>query len=107
MYQLTPKGRHSLLQEAPTVLLEAEAEGLSVSWEETQLGLSYLYQPAAPSPLFQFGRDSQGSSSNPANGAGLPELLLAPECRKLRMLPTRELHWAGTQEREPSSQARE
>lgn len=59
MYRLTPKGRHSLLQEAPMVLLEAEAVGLSVvSCEETQLGLSYLYQPAAPSPLSQFGRET-------------------------------------------------
>lgn len=94
MCELTPKWRHSLLQEVPTFLLKSQAERLSFSCEETQLGLSYLYQPAAPSPLFQFGRDSQGSSSNSANGAGLPEFLLAPESRKLRMLPTREKHWA-------------
>lgn len=58
--------------------------------KQTEFGLSYLYQPAAPSPLFQFGRGCQGSSSNSARrkGAGPPEFLCIPECRELSMLPT-------------------
>lgn len=47
----------------------------------TELGLSYLYQPAAPSPLFQFGTGSLCSSCNSGNlGAGPPKLLLLLQC---------------------------
>lgn len=89
MCKLTPKWRHSLLQEAPRFLLRPQAERLSFSCEETQLGLSYLYQHAFPPPYSNLGETGQGSSSNSADGAGLPEFLLAPESRTLRMLPTR------------------
>ena len=58
--------------------------------QQNELGLSYLYQPAAPSPLFQFGTGYQGSPSNSEKGAGLLERLLTPACRKLLMLPPQE-----------------
>lgn len=78
MYRLTPKGRHSLLQEAPMVLLEAEAVGLIVRCEETQLGLSYLYQPAAPSP--NLGESNRALPAPLQMGRGCLSLLQAPEC---------------------------
>lgn len=43
----------------PTAFLLSHVEELGFSCEKTEIGLSYLYQPAAPSPLFPFGTGSQ------------------------------------------------